>query len=52
MEKKHKNRLQAEFGRIVQFTTIHVLDITDEYKFMDQELIDELEARVGAFLSL
>ena len=50
MEKKHKNRLQAEFGRIVQFKTIYVLEIPDDYKFMDQELIDELEARVGTFL--
>ncbi|MGB3619940.1 MAG: phosphotyrosine protein phosphatase [Ketobacter sp.] len=51
MEKKHKNRLKAEFGRMVQFKTIHVLDIPDDYRFMDQELIDELEARVGALLS-
>lgn len=51
MEKKHKNRLQAEFGRVVQYKTIHVLDIPDEYKFMDQELIDELEAKVGVLLS-
>jgi len=28
-----------------------VLDIPDEYKFMDQELVEELEARVGSFLS-
>ena len=51
MEKKHKNRLQADFGRVVQYKTIHVLDIPDEYKFMDQELIDELEAKVGVLLS-
>lgn len=51
MEKKHKIRLQAEFGRACQFKTIHVLDIPDEYRFMDPDLIDELEARVGILLS-
>lgn len=50
MEKKHKNRLQAEFASCVQFKAIHVLDIPDEYPYMDQALMDELEARVGAIL--
>ena len=50
MEKKHKRRLQEAFGSIIQDKPVHVLDIPDEYKFMDQELIEELEARVGVFL--
>lgn len=51
MEKKHKNRLQAEFGQLLQCKPIYVLDIPDEYQYMDQELIDELEAKVGILLS-
>lgn len=51
MEKRHKTRLVEEFGRLVQEKPIHVLDIPDEYKYMDPELIDELEARVGALLA-
>lgn len=50
MEKKHKNRLMEDFGRLLQHKPVHILDIPDEYKFMDPELIDELEARVGALL--
>jgi len=38
MEEKHKSRLMAEFGRIVENTPIHVLDIPDEYKYMDPSL--------------
>lgn len=50
MEKKHKNRLLAQFNRLLEYKTIHVLDIPDEYQYMDAELIVELEARVGLYL--
>ena len=49
MEKKHKNRLLAQFNRLLEYKTIHVLDIPDEYQYMDAELIAELEASVGAY---
>lgn len=49
MEKKHKNRLLAQFNRLLAYKTIHVLDIPDEYQYMDAELITELEARVGLY---
>jgi predicted protein tyrosine phosphatase len=52
MEEKHKSRLVAEFGRLLQHKAIHVLDIPDEYKYMDPELVDELERSVGAILGL
>jgi predicted protein tyrosine phosphatase len=52
MEEKHKSRLMAEYGRIVENTPIHVLDIPDEYKYMDPELVEELERSVGAILGL
>ena len=42
METKHRNRLVAQFTRM--------LEIPDDYQFMDQELIAELEAGVGVIL--
>jgi predicted protein tyrosine phosphatase len=50
MEEKHKSRLKAEYGRVIEHKTIHVLDIPDEYKFMDPDLVEELERSVGAIL--
>lgn len=47
MESKHKSRLKAQFSRALTYKPIHVLDIPDEYKYMDAELITELEARVA-----
>ncbi len=52
MEEKHKSRLQAEFGRLVEHTPIHVLDIPDEYKYMDPELVAELQQSVAGILGL
>lgn len=51
MEKKHKNRLLAEFTRLLEHKPIHILDIPDEYQYMDQELIEELEVKVGVHLN-
>lgn len=50
MEKKHKNRIVAMFNRAVEHTPIHVLDIPDEYRYMDAELIDFLEDTVSVYL--
>lgn len=33
------NRLVAEYGRVLAFKPLHVLDIPDDYRFMDPELI-------------
>jgi predicted protein tyrosine phosphatase len=52
MEEKHKSRLAAEFGSLLQHKALHVLDIPDEYKYMDPELVNELERSVGAILGL
>ncbi|WP_413664608.1 low molecular weight protein tyrosine phosphatase family protein [Microbulbifer sp. CNSA002] len=50
MEQKHKNRLIAEFSRMLDHKPVHVLDIPDEYKYMDPELVQELESVAGAYL--
>ena len=40
MEEKHQSRLRAEFRGDVKHKAIHVLDIPDDYQFMDPELVD------------
>ncbi|TQV88010.1 low molecular weight protein tyrosine phosphatase family protein [Aliikangiella coralliicola] len=50
MEQKHKNRLRAEFTRMLDHKPVYVSDIPDEYKFMDEELIDELKDSVNGIL--
>ena len=41
MEKKHKDIMEFKFGKINK--TITILNIPDEYKYMDEELVDELK---------
>lgn len=50
MEEKHKSRLLAAFTRLMEHKPVHVLDIPDEYKYMDPELVQELEISVAAVL--
>ena len=52
MEEKHKSRLVAEYRWRVKNKPIHVLDIPDEYKYMDPELVDLLTQSVGQILEL
>ncbi len=52
MEDKHKSRLLAEYRQILEDKPIHVLDIPDEYRYMDAELVDLLRQSVGEILEL
>jgi predicted protein tyrosine phosphatase len=52
MEEKHRSRLVAEFAAFVAHKPIHVLDIPDDYKFMDPELVEHLQHSVAAVLGL
>jgi predicted protein tyrosine phosphatase len=52
MEKKHKNRVVAEYTRMIVHKPIHILDIPDEYKYMDEELIALIMASVTDILEL
>ena len=52
MEEKHKSRLKAEFARALEGRVIHVLDIPDDYKYMDPELVEQIEQSVAALLTL
>jgi predicted protein tyrosine phosphatase len=50
MEEKHKSRIKAEFTRLMDHKPVHVLDIPDEYKFMDAELVEILEIAVESII--
>lgn len=52
MERKHKSRLLADFARLLSHKPLHVLDIPDEYQYMDAELVQMLEQSVAAFLGI
>lgn len=52
MEQKHKSRLMAAFPELLEHKPLHVLDIPDDYKFMDPALIEELEACVPSLLGI
>lgn len=50
MEKKHRNRLMEKFTRILGHKQIFILDIPDEYQYMDSELVSEIECKVSGIL--
>lgn len=50
MEEKHKSRLRAQFRDEVRHKALHVLDIPDEYRFMDEELIELLRLKAGPLI--
>jgi predicted protein tyrosine phosphatase len=52
MEQKHQNRLKAKFTRLLEHKHIHILDIPDDYKYMDTELVQILEESVSSYLNL
>lgn len=52
MEEKHRSRLLAEFKKALAHKTLYVLDIPDEYQYMDPELVAQLQEGVAALLGL
>lgn len=51
MEKKHLRRLQDKFPEAIAGKKIICLHISDDYEFMQPELVDLLEAGVAPYLS-
>ncbi len=51
MEHKHKQRLVSDYPGEMRFKELHVLDILDNYRFMDPELIAEITAAVDPILT-
>lgn len=50
MEKVHRVRLNRKFGKHLAGKRVAVLDVPDDYPFMDPELVRLLEARCAPFL--
>jgi len=50
MERKHKERIFQKYGEIVSNKHIEILDIEDNFKYMDTELIEILELSVNPIL--
>lgn len=50
MEKHHKEKLIMNFPSETQKANIIVLEIPDNYKFMDKELIEEIQNSVSRYL--
>ncbi|RJE90263.1 protein tyrosine phosphatase [Paenibacillus sp. 1011MAR3C5] len=52
METKHSRRLRSKFNDEVADKPIIRLDIPDDYKYMDEELIELLKSRVSEYIEL
>ena len=52
MEQKHKQRLKATYGSLLQYKTLHVLDIEDNYQYMDEELVRLLTHSIEHLLDI
>ena len=52
MEKKHKQRLSENFPIEIEGKKIIILDIPEEYKYMDEELIEEIQSKVDNYFEL
>ncbi len=44
MEDKHRQRIQADFPGESKFKPMYVLDIPDDYQFMDDELVELIKS--------
>ncbi|MBM83644.1 MAG: phosphotyrosine protein phosphatase [Planctomycetaceae bacterium] len=47
METKHRARITGQYREALGCTPLHVLDIPDDYQFMDPELVELLQDRIG-----
>ena len=52
MEQKHKHRLKAQFNRLLEHKPLYVLDIPDDYQYMDPELIQLVDEGARPYLNL
>lgn len=51
MEKKHKQLLNEKFADALTHKTIIILNIPDEYQYMDDELIENIQISVAPYLN-
>jgi predicted protein tyrosine phosphatase len=52
MERTHRNRMTKKFRSALKGKRILVLDIRDDYEFMDPRLVDILKRRVAFLLGV
>lgn len=52
MEPKHRARVVEQFRDSVGETPLHVLDIPDDYEFMNPELVDLIRDRVESYFGV
>jgi predicted protein tyrosine phosphatase len=52
MEDKHAAQLKASFRELLQGKPVHVLDIPDDYRYMDPELVELVRSGVAGILGL
>jgi predicted protein tyrosine phosphatase len=50
MEDKHAAQLKASFRELLQGKPLHVLDIPDDYRYMDPELVELVRSGVAGIL--
>jgi predicted protein tyrosine phosphatase len=50
MEKKHKQRMCENFPAETKDKRIIILNIPDEYKYMDPDLIEEIKSKVEEYI--
>jgi predicted protein tyrosine phosphatase len=50
MENSHRIKLQKKFKEFIKNQRVIVLNIPDEYEFMDPSLIEELKRKVERYL--
>ena len=50
MEKKHKQRLNENFPDEMQNKNVFVLDIADDFRYMDKALIEIIQTSVTPYL--
>ncbi len=50
MEKTHRKKLSQQFQKYLNSKRVVCLDIPDDYIYMQPELVELLEAKVGRFL--
>ena len=52
MEEKHKSRLLAAYRPLLDGKPVHLLDIPDDYRYMDPVLVQQLQQAMGDILGL
>ena len=49
MEKKHVRRIKDKYNDVIEGKTVVCLNIPDDYEYMDEELVEILEASMDRY---